>query len=623
MDAVAPRQPRSPLAASDLLRLVTAGSVDDGKSTLIGRLLHDSKGILEDQLEALAAASRRQGKTGVDLSLLTDGLRAEREQGITIDVAYRYFATPRRTFVIADTPGHVQYTRNMVTGASTADLAIVLIDARRGVLEQTRRHLLVAAVLRVPQVVAAVNKMDLVDWDEGAFQAIRGSFVALASRLGIANAAAIPVSALLGANVVEPSAELAWWVGPTLLDFLEAAQVDSRHDLERLRFPVQWVVRSSTLDHLDYRGHAGRLEGGILRPGDPVRVLPAGIETRIRSVEMFDGPVDEARPPMSVAVRVDDDLDLGRGAMIVGVADGPEVVRCLDAVVCWLGDDPLRIGGRYLLQHTTRVVRAVVESVQYRLDVTTLERDPAGAPLGPNDIGEVRLRLAEPIFVDAYATNRATGSAILVDESTNATVAAVVIGALDLARLSRKSERMAGDLLVESATATRPIPPRPNFTREVQIDPLGRGPTDLGLPSLLRVTDEHRHLLAHRGQSLSGALRRHLEATLPADAARHWVEALAASSSWGRVAAGLGLSLSQSVECFLSIFITIRGELAVVARQPPLDDLESPDVPNPAERAFDSLISAMADGHASARKARNEEVAVRFEPQPMPSVLPI
>jgi len=420
-----------PVAASELLRFTTAGSVDDGKSTLIGRLLHDSKSIFEDQLVALETASRRRGKAQVDLSLLTDGLRAEREQGITIDVAYRYFATPRRKFVIADTPGHVQYTRNMVTGASTAGLAIILVDARRGVVEQTRRHTIVAALLRVPHVVAAVNKMDLVNWDEAIFRTIEDEFLALADRLGVVGATAIPVSALCGDNVVEPSTNMAFYGGPPILEFIETVALDSPHDLERVRFPVQWIVRASTTNHSDDRAYAGRVEGGTLRPGDSVRVWPSGIETRIRSVETFDGPLDEAGPPLSVVVRLEDDVDLGRGAMLVGVNDGPAVARNLDAIVCWLADHPLCIGGRYVLQHTTRTVRAIVEAVHYRLDVSTLERHTTRGTLGPNDLGRVTLRLAEPIFVDPYSTNRSTGSAILIDESSNATVGAVLVQAAD------------------------------------------------------------------------------------------------------------------------------------------------------------------------------------------------
>ena len=418
----------SPIAPPrDLLRLATAGSVDDGKSTLIGRLLHDSRAIADDQLAAIEQASRRRGGDSIDLALLTDGLRAEREQGITIDVAYRYFSTPRRRFILADTPGHVQYTRNMVTGASTADAAIVLVDARHGVLEQTRRHAAIAALLRVPHLVVAVNKMDLVAFDEGPFAAIAADVAAVARRLGLPETIAIPLSALHGDNVVERSRAMAWYEGPPLLEFLETVALDPPHDFERVRFPIQWVVRASTADAPDYRAYAGRIEGGVLRAGDAVRVLPSGIETRIRSVETFDGPLDEAGPPLSVVVRLEDDIDLGRGAMLVGTDDGPTVVRHLDAIVCWLGDEPLRIGARYALQHTTRSVRAIVEAVHYRLDVSTLERDPRDSTLGPNDIGRVRLRLAEPIFVDPYQANRSTGSAILIYEATNATVGAVLV----------------------------------------------------------------------------------------------------------------------------------------------------------------------------------------------------
>jgi bifunctional enzyme CysN/CysC len=421
--------PSLPFATTDLLRFTTAGSVDDGKSTLIGRLLHDSKGIFEDQLAAMEVASRRRGKAHVDLSLLTDGLRAEREQGITIDVAYRYFATPRRKFVIADTPGHLQYTRNMVTGASTAGLAVVLVDARRGVVEQTRRHTIVASLLGVPHVVAAVNKMDLVDWDEEVFAAIRDEFIGFAARLGIVGATAIPVSALLGDNVVEPSGTMPWFGGPPLLEFLETVPLDSPHEYDRIRFPVQWVVRGSAADRQNYRAYAGRIEGGVLHPGDAVGALPSGIETRIASIDTFDGQLAAAGPPLSVAVRLADDLDLGRGDMLVDASHGPEVVSDLDALVCWMADEPLRVGGRYALLHTTRTVRANVEAVNYRLDVSTLGRDHAPPGLDSNDVGRVRLRLAEPIFVDPYRSNRATGSAILIDETTNATAGAVLVQA--------------------------------------------------------------------------------------------------------------------------------------------------------------------------------------------------
>jgi sulfate adenylyltransferase large subunit len=427
--AEAPHAAHRPYPASELLRFVTAGSVDDGKSTLIGRLLHDSKGIFEDQLAAIELASRRRGKEAVDLALLTDGLRAEREQGITIDVAYRYFATPRRKFVIADTPGHVQYTRNMVTGCTTADLAVVLVDARRGVVEQTRRHTIIAALLGVPHLVGAVNKMDLVGWDADVFEAIRGELASFADRLGVPETTAIPVSALLGDNVVDRSTAMPWYDGPALLEHLESVELESAHDLANVRFPVQWVIRASTADDPDYRAYAGRVDGGILRPGDRVVALPSGIETRIRSIDTYDGPIEEAYPPLSVAIRLDDDVDLGRGGMLVGLDDVPEPRSELVALVCWLGDAPLAIGGRYRLQHTSRTVRAIATDVVDRIDVDTLERDASAPTLGPNDIGRVRLRLAEPIHADSYRVNRSTGSAVLIDEATNTTVGAVLITA--------------------------------------------------------------------------------------------------------------------------------------------------------------------------------------------------
>ena len=414
---------------SDLLRFSTAGSVDDGKSTLIGRLLHDSKGIFEDQLAALERASRRRGSDGIDLALLTDGLRAEREQGITIDVAYRYFATPRRKFIIADTPGHLQYTRNMVTGASTADLAVVLVDACRGVAEQTRRHAIIAALLGVPHLVGCVNKMDLVDHDEDVFTAIRDEFVDFAGRLGIADVVCIPVSALRGDNVVCRSTATPWYDGPALLEHLETVELESAHDLVRRRFPVQWIVRGSPALDPDHRAYAGRVEGGIFRPGDEVVALPSGIATRIRSIDTYDGSLAEAFPPLSVAIRLDDDLDLGRGGMLVGPDDVPEPRRELDVLVRWLGQAPVAPGARYLLQHTTRTVRAVVSEIAHRLDINTLAVDSSAAALGPNDVGRVRLRLAEPIFPDPYRVNRATGAAILIDELTNATVGAVLVTA--------------------------------------------------------------------------------------------------------------------------------------------------------------------------------------------------
>jgi sulfate adenylyltransferase large subunit len=417
-----------------LLRFSTAGSVDDGKSTLIGRLLHDSKGIADDQLAALEQASRRRGNDGLDLALLTDGLRAEREQGITIDVAYRYFNTARRRFIIADTPGHLQYTRNMVTGASTADLAVVLVDARNGVVEQTRRHVVIAALLGVPHLVGCVNKMDLVGFDAERFGTIRAEFVELARRLGIGDATCIPVSALRGDNVVTRSTATGWYDGPTLIEHLESVELESGHDFAHRRFPVQWIVRGASDVDPDYRAYAGRIEGGVFRPGDEVVALPSGVESRVRSIDTFDGPLDPAFPPQSVAIRLVDDVDLGRGGLLAGVDDRPAARTELEATVCWLGDAPVRAGGRYRLQHTTRTVRALVDEVVDRLDVETLERDPSAEVLAANDVGHVRLRLAEPIHADPYERNRAMGSAILVDETSNATVGAVLIDRVMLPR---------------------------------------------------------------------------------------------------------------------------------------------------------------------------------------------
>jgi bifunctional enzyme CysN/CysC len=425
--AAAPRSPHRPYPASDLLRFSTAGSVDDGKSTLIGRLLHDSKGIFEDQLVALEHATRRRGGDGLDLALLTDGLRAEREQGITIDVAYRYFQTPRRKFIVADTPGHLQYTRNMVTGCSTSDLSVILVDARTGVLEQTRRHIVIAALLRVPRLVVAVNKMDLVDFDETVFRSITDEIDGFAGRLGVTDLTAIPVSALRGDNVVERSAAMPWFDGPPLLDFLESVTLDAIDGAGPLRLPIQWVIRAATGNKPDYRAHAGRIEGGRVRPGDAVVALPSGIATSVASIDTYDGPLAEAFAPLSVAVRLTDDVDLGRGGLLAAIAEAPSATRELDALVCWLGDIPLTVGRRYRLSHTSRTVRAVATEVVARLDINTLERVPDTAALGSNDIGRVRLTLAEPIFADRYRSNRATGSAILIDEATNATVGAVLV----------------------------------------------------------------------------------------------------------------------------------------------------------------------------------------------------
>jgi sulfate adenylyltransferase large subunit len=410
-----------------LLRFATSGSVDDGKSTLIGRLLHDSKSIFEDQLEHVEQTSARRGDGYVNLALLTDGLRAEREQGITIDVAYRYFATPRRTFIIADTPGHEQYTRNMVTGASTADLQIVLVDARNGLVDQSRRHAAIAGLLGIPHVVVCVNKMDLVGWDEQRFDEVVTEFSAFAAQLGIRETTFVPISALHGDNVVERSEHAGWYAGPTLLEHLETVEVESSHDLERWRFPVQWVIRPMSDEHHDYRAYAGRVAGGILTPGEEVVVLPSGRRTRIAAIETADGELPRAFPPMSVAVRLEDDVDVSRGDLIARVADAPEPVRELEATVCWMDERPLRARGRYILKHTTRTVKAIVEAVDGRLDVATLDHDGARDELRLNDIGRVRLRTSAPLMLDPYAVNRETGGFILIDEATNSTVGAGMV----------------------------------------------------------------------------------------------------------------------------------------------------------------------------------------------------
>ena len=419
-------------APIELLRLSTAGSVDDGKSTLIGRLLHDSKSIFEDQLAAVEDASRRRGDERADLALLTDGLRAEREQGITIDVAYRYFSTPRRKFILADTPGHIQYTRNMVTGASTANLAIVLVDARQGVLEQTRRHAYIASLLRIPHLVMAVNKMDLVGHDEATFRRIEADLRALAARLDVHDVAFIPMSALHGDNVVERSANMPWYQGPPLLHHLEHVHIASDRNLQDVRFPVQWVIRPQSDRFHDYRGYAGQVASGVMRPGDEVVVLPSGETTRIAGIDVIgpDGEphaVEAAYPPMSVIVRLADDVDVSRGDMVCRPGNRPTVSQSFDARICWLGERPLQPRGRYAIKHTTRNARAVVESIAYRLDIRTGHREQGVATLQANDIGRIALKTTAPIMYDPYRQSRSTGSFILVDESSNATVAAGMI----------------------------------------------------------------------------------------------------------------------------------------------------------------------------------------------------
>jgi sulfate adenylyltransferase subunit 1 len=409
--------------AHGLLRLATAGSVDDGKSTLIGRLLYDSRSILADQLEQVEAASkRRNGNGGIDLALLTDGLRAEREQGITIDVAYRYFATARRKFIIADTPGHAQYTRNMATGASTADLAVLLVDARHGVVEQSRRHAFLSSLLGIPHLVVAVNKMDLVGYDEETFDRIVREFCDFSQRLGFEEIAFIPLSALHGDNVVERSEAMPWYAGLPLLEHLENVEVASDRNLEDLRFPVQWVIRAS-----DYRGYAGQIAGGVVKVGDEVTVQPSGLTTRIAAIETLDGPLEEAWPPLSVTLRLEDEVDVSRGDMICRAHDHATPTRELEAMVCWLSERPLLPAGRYRIKHTTRTALAKVDALRYRLDVNTLDRDEGAGSLELNDIGRLHLRLSAPLLVDDYRRNRATGSFILIDESTNDTVGAGMI----------------------------------------------------------------------------------------------------------------------------------------------------------------------------------------------------
>jgi sulfate adenylyltransferase large subunit len=415
----------------DILRFATAGSVDDGKSTLIGRLLYDSKSIFADQLEAVERTSRDRGEEQTNLALLTDGLRAEREQGITIDVAYRYFATPRRKFIIADTPGHIQYTRNMVTGASTADLAVVLVDARNGLTEQSRRHAFLTTLLRVPHMVLAVNKMDLVDYSAEVFEKICAEFSAFAARLDIGDLTFIPISALHGDNVVDRSANMPWYDGPSLLHHLEHVHIASDRNLIDVRFPVQYVIRPHAATDAglhDYRGYAGQVAGGVLKPGDEVLHLPSGFSTRVRRIEAAGTEVAEAYAPMSVTLLLDDDVDISRGDMICRPHNRPAAAQDIDAMLCWMSSDQvLARRSRLIVKHTSRTVKAIVTDLQYRIDVNTLHRDESAAGLGLNEIGRVRLRLTQPIFCDPYARNRTTGGLILIDEATNATVGAAMI----------------------------------------------------------------------------------------------------------------------------------------------------------------------------------------------------
>ncbi|MFT5467444.1 MAG: sulfate adenylyltransferase subunit 1 [Verrucomicrobiales bacterium] len=413
----------------DLLRFTTAGSVDDGKSTLIGRLLYDSKAIFEDQLDAIERVSQQRGDGNMDLALLTDGLRAEREQGITIDVAYRYFATPKRKFIIADTPGHIQYTRNMVTGASTADLAIVLVDARHGVIEQTCRHAFIASLLRIQHVVVCINKMDLVDWSEESFTKIKADFEDFASRLeNLVEVTFIPISALKGDNVVDKSENMPWYQGSTLLYHLETVYIGGGENHIDARFPVQWVIRPQSDQHHDFRGYAGRVAGGVFKPGDDVTILPSGFNSKVKTIESFNDQLEEAFAPLSVTMTLEDDVDVSRGDMIVKPNNQPEAAQDIDAMICWFSDSKkLQTRGKYVLRHTTKEVKAIVKEVRYKVNINTLHKVEDDLEFSLNDIGRISLRTSSPLFYDHYRRNRNTGSFVLIDEGTNETVAAGMI----------------------------------------------------------------------------------------------------------------------------------------------------------------------------------------------------
>lgn len=412
----------------DLLRFTTAGSVDDGKSTLIGRLLYDSKNIFEDQLDAVERSSRQRGDENVNLALLTDGLRAEREQGITIDVAYRYFATPKRKFIIADTPGHIQYTRNMVTGASTANLAIVLIDARKGVVEQTCRHAFIANLLRIQHIVLCVNKMDLVDYSEARFNEIVAEFKDFSSRLdSLVDLSFIPISALKGDNVVDRSEKMPWYQGPPLLYHLETVYVGPDANHIDARFPVQWVVRPHSENWHDYRGYAGRIAGGVFKPGDEVVVLPSGFSTRIKGIHTMEGDIAEAFHPLSVSMTLEDEIDISRGDMIVKPNNQPKVSQDIDAMICWFSEKPLQGRTKVILRHTTREVKALVKDIRYKVNINTLHKIEDDLTFQLNDIGRISLRTSAPLFFDSYRRNRQTGGFVLIDESSNQTVAAGMI----------------------------------------------------------------------------------------------------------------------------------------------------------------------------------------------------
>ncbi len=411
----------------ELLRFTTAGSVDDGKSTLIGRLLYDSKSIFEDQMENIEATSTRRGESTVNLALLTDGLKAEREQGITIDVAYRYFSTPKRKFIIADTPGHIQYTRNMVTGASTANLAIILVDARLGVVEQTRRHSIIASLLGIPHIALCINKMDLVDYDEAVYNKIVADYREFATRLKTKDIHFIPISALVGDNVVNRSNKMPWYQGVTLLYLLENVHISGDINHIDLRYPVQYVIRPYSDDFHDYRGYAGRIASGVIRPGDKVVVLPSGFTTKVKSVELDGQAFEQAFAPLSVTVLLEDDIDISRGDMLVREGNLPRQSQDIEAMVCWMGEKPLQLNGKYALKHTSKDARAVIKEIRYKLDINTLHRLTENVSIGMNDIGRITLRTTAPLLFDSYTKNRDTGSFILIDEATNVTIAACMI----------------------------------------------------------------------------------------------------------------------------------------------------------------------------------------------------
>ncbi len=411
----------------ELLRFSTAGSVDDGKSTLIGRLLYDSKSIFEDQMEAIQAYSDKKGYEHVDLALLTDGLRAEREQGITIDVAYRYFATPKRKFIIADTPGHIQYTRNMVTGSSNSNMSIILIDARNGIIEQTNRHSFIASLLNIPHLVVCVNKMDLVDHSEKRFDEIVAGYKMLASKLDIKDVHFIPISALNGDNVVDRSEKMKWYNGPTLMYLLENVHISSDMNHIDCRFPVQYVIRPQAQEYHDYRGFAGRIASGIFKAGDRVMCLPSGFTTTIKSIDTYDGKIEEAFAPISCAITLQDEIDISRGDMIVREANVPNIGQDIEMMMCWMGDAPMKAGGKYTIRHTTREAKCLIKDIRYKVDVNTYHRNEEDKNIAMNDICRVHVRTTVPLFYDSYRKNRITGSVILVDEGTNNTVGAGMI----------------------------------------------------------------------------------------------------------------------------------------------------------------------------------------------------